>query len=204
VARRRFESRGNINRLVEKRLGSNYSQASSPTVAIKLSVVSFSGSAMGEAYLHLSDRRFASFEAVHTHRKFNNFQEDHGRTGPRSKSKNCVARSEQLRVVCVLKGSFNGDGAVVSYLVRTKEITMKLTIIALASAITLCSTAAIAHTVRHDSHVRSSPIYRDAAPQVALHPNYGNPNGNPDGPTTLSGTGNSQFGGSSPGTSGYN
>jgi hypothetical protein len=104
----------------------------------------------------------------------------------------------------VLKGSFNGDGAVVSYLVRTKEITMKLTIIALASAITLSSTAAIAHTVRHDSHVRSSPIYRDAAPQAALHPNYGNPNGNPDGPTTLSGTGNSQFGGSSPGTSGYN
>jgi hypothetical protein len=37
-----------------------------------------------------------------------------------------------------------------------------------------------------------------------MHPNYGNPNGNPDGPTTLSGTGNSQFGGSSAGTSGYN
>jgi hypothetical protein len=32
----------------------------------------------------------------------------------------------------------------------------------------------------------------------------GNPIGNPDGPTTLSGTGNSQFGGSSPGTSGHN
>jgi hypothetical protein len=30
------------------------------------------------------------------------------------------------------------------------------------------------------------------------------PNGNPDGPTTLSGTGDSSFGGSSPGTSGYN
>jgi hypothetical protein len=39
---------------------------------------------------------------------------------------------------------------------------------------------------------------------VRLHPNYGNPNGNPDGPTTLSGTGNSQFGGSSAGTSGHN
>jgi hypothetical protein len=39
---------------------------------------------------------------------------------------------------------------------------------------------------------------------VRLHPNYGNPNGNPDGPTTLSGTGDSSFGGSSPGTSGYN
>jgi hypothetical protein len=30
------------------------------------------------------------------------------------------------------------------------------------------------------------------------------PNGTADGPTTLSGTGNSQFGGSSPGISGYN
>jgi hypothetical protein len=39
---------------------------------------------------------------------------------------------------------------------------------------------------------------------VRMHPNYGNPNGNADGPTTLSGTGDSQFGGSSPGTSGHN
>jgi hypothetical protein len=39
---------------------------------------------------------------------------------------------------------------------------------------------------------------------VQLHPNYGNPNGNPDGPTTLSGTGSSQFDGSSPGSSGCN
>jgi hypothetical protein len=39
---------------------------------------------------------------------------------------------------------------------------------------------------------------------VQLHPNYGNPNGNADGPTTLSGTGDSSFGGSSAGTSGYN
>ena len=81
---------------------------------------------------------------------------------------------------------------------------MKLTTIALASAFALAGAAALAHTVRHESHVRTYPIYRDAAPRVVLHPNYGNPNGNPDGPTTLSGTGNSQFGGSSPGTSGYN
>jgi hypothetical protein len=40
---------------------------------------------------------------------------------------------------------------------------------------------------------------------VQLHPNYGNPNGNLDSPTTLSGgTGDSSYGGSSPGTSGYN
>jgi hypothetical protein len=87
---------------------------------------------------------------------------------------------------------------------KTKEITMKLATIAFSSAFALSSTAALAHTVRHESHVRNYPVYRYAAPPVGLHPNYGNPNGDPDGPTTLSGTGNSQFGGSSPGTSGYN
>ena len=81
---------------------------------------------------------------------------------------------------------------------------MKLTAIALASAFALSSAGALAHTVRHESHVRTYPMYRNASPSVVLHPNYGNPNGNPDGPTTLSGTGNSQFGGSSAGTSGYN
>jgi hypothetical protein len=82
---------------------------------------------------------------------------------------------------------------------------MRLTIIALASSFALSSTCALAHTVRHESHARTYPIYSDAAPSVVvLYPNYGNPNGNPDGPTTLNGTGNSQFGGSSPGTSGYN
>jgi hypothetical protein len=33
---------------------------------------------------------------------------------------------------------------------------------------------------------------------------YGNPNGTAGGPTSLSGTGSSQFGGSSPGASGKN
>ena len=80
---------------------------------------------------------------------------------------------------------------------------MKLTKIALATAFAPSDTVAFAHPVHHYSSVRY-PIYRDAAPSVVLHPNYGNPNGNPDGPTTLSGTGNSQFGGSSPGISGYN
>jgi hypothetical protein len=95
---------------------------------------------------------------------------------------------------------FNGDGAVVSYLEKRKETTMKLATIALASALAFASTAALAQPVRHESHVRTTPIYRDAAPAVTLHPN----DGNPDGPTTLSGTGNSQFGGSTAGTSGYN
>ena len=78
---------------------------------------------------------------------------------------------------------------------------MKLTTIALAAALALSGTAAFANTVHHKSVVRTD---RDTGRTVQLHPNYGNPNGNPDGPTTLSGTGDSQYGGSSPGTSGYN
>jgi hypothetical protein len=78
---------------------------------------------------------------------------------------------------------------------------MKLATIALASAFVLSSTLGFAHTVRDKS---SYPMYRDAAKSVILHPNYGNPNGNPDGPTTLSGTGDSQFGGASAGDSGHN
>jgi hypothetical protein len=78
---------------------------------------------------------------------------------------------------------------------------MKLTTLALATAFALSATAAFANTVHHKSVVRTE---RDTVPMVHLHPNYGNPNGNPDGPTTLSGTGDSQYGGSSPGTSGYN
>ena len=78
---------------------------------------------------------------------------------------------------------------------------MKLTTFALASAFALSATVALADTAHHKSVVRAD---RDAVSAVQLHPNYGNPNGNPDGPTTLSGTGDSSFGGSSPGTSGYN
>jgi hypothetical protein len=78
---------------------------------------------------------------------------------------------------------------------------MKLTTIALASALALSATAALANTAHHRSDVRAG---RHAADMVQLHPNYGNPNGDPDGPTTLSGTGDSSYGGSSPGTSGYN
>ena len=81
---------------------------------------------------------------------------------------------------------------------------MKVTMTALVAALALSSTYAFASTARHEPLVRSYPMYRYAAPHVVLHPNYGNPNGNPDGPTTLSGTGDSSFGGNSPGTSGYN
>jgi hypothetical protein len=55
---------------------------------------------------------------------------------------------------------------------------MKLTAMALASAFALSSTCAFAHTVRHESNVRTHAMYRDAAPSVVLHPKYGNPNGN--------------------------
>ena len=78
---------------------------------------------------------------------------------------------------------------------------MKLTAIALASAFALSGTAALANTVHHKQVMTTQ---RDAVGMVRLHPDYGNPNGDPDGPTTLSGTGDSSFGGSSPGTSGYN
>jgi hypothetical protein len=78
---------------------------------------------------------------------------------------------------------------------------MKLTTIALASALALSATAAFANTAHH-KWVEGTD--RKAADMVQLHPNYGNPNGNPDGPTTLSGTGDSSYGGSSPGSSGYN
>ena len=77
---------------------------------------------------------------------------------------------------------------------------MKLTTIALATAFALTGTAALANPVHHKSAAR---VQRDA-PMVQLHPNYGNPNGDADGPTTLSGTGSSSFGGSEPGTSGRN
>ena len=78
---------------------------------------------------------------------------------------------------------------------------MKLSAIALASALALSGTPAVANTVHHKSVASTDRV---AVGTVQLHPNYSNPNGNPDGPTTLSGTGDFQFGGSSPGNSGYN
>ena len=55
---------------------------------------------------------------------------------------------------------------------------MKLTAMALASVFALSSNCAFAHTVRHQSNVRTHPTHRDAASSVVLRPNYGNPNGN--------------------------
>ena len=53
------------------------------------------------------------------------------------------------------KESFNGDAAVVSYLnmvCTTKETTVKLAAMALASAFAHSSTCALARTVCHESH----------------------------------------------------
>ena len=77
---------------------------------------------------------------------------------------------------------------------------MKFTTLALASVFALSSTIALANAAPNPK-VRT---HHRAVGTVQLHPNYGNPNGDPDGPTTLSGTGSSQYGGSSPGTSGRN
>jgi hypothetical protein len=55
---------------------------------------------------------------------------------------------------------------------------MKLSAMALATVFALSSTNAFAHTVRHGSNVTARPMYRDAAPSVALPSEHGNPNGN--------------------------
>ena len=70
---------------------------------------------------------------------------------------------------------------------------MKLTTLALAAALAVSGTAAFANTVRHHPVAR---VDHSTVSMVHLQSNYVNPNGNPDGPTTLSGTGDSQFGGS--------
>jgi hypothetical protein len=55
---------------------------------------------------------------------------------------------------------------------------MRLTALALAWAVAFSSTCAFAHTVRHRSNVRTHPMYSDAAPSIASHPRYDNPNAN--------------------------
>jgi hypothetical protein len=66
---------------------------------------------------------------------------------------------------------------------NTNDKIMKVTAIVLASGFALFSTFALATTDHHQSVVRTR---RGTVGMVHLHPNYGNP----DGPTTLSGTGN--------------
>jgi hypothetical protein len=55
---------------------------------------------------------------------------------------------------------------------------MKLTPMALASAFTLSSSCAFAHTVRHKSHFSTHPAHSYARPPVVLHPKNDNLIGN--------------------------
>jgi hypothetical protein len=139
------------------------------------------------------------------------------------RSARCERHDTFARVSAIAsKEDFNGAAAVASYLdckgkttIDTathgnKDKIMKLTAMALATVFALSGTAAFAHTYHHRSdanHYRNAYDQygmSDEQPTFHLRPNNGNPNGNPDGPTTLSGTGDSQWGGSTPGTSGYN
>ncbi len=76
---------------------------------------------------------------------------------------------------------------------------MKVPTIAFAAAFALSGSFALAQAAYAKPVAKA---YNYAS--VMLMPNNGNPNGNADGPTTLSGTGASTFGGSSAGTSGRN
>src|SRR5260370_20323322 len=81
-------------------------------------------------------------------------------------------------------------------LIQTRKDTpMKLATIALASALALSSTVALAQT-GHRSAVKVHHRTVATMPMPRHTMDYGNPNGDPDGPTSLSGTGNSHLGGS--------
>jgi hypothetical protein len=58
-----------------------------------------------------------------------------------------------------------------------KLTTIALAFAALAFAFSLCSTFALANTVRHKPNVRTYDLYRGIPPvrSRSLHPNYGNP-----------------------------
>jgi hypothetical protein len=90
---------------------------------------------------------------------------------------------------------------------------MRISTIALATAFALSGTVALAQdaggtSVRHTRHHKShASAHHTTVGMSRMHrraTNSGNPNGTAGGPTSLSGTGSSQFGGSSPGTSGRN
>jgi hypothetical protein len=52
---------------------------------------------------------------------------------------------------------------------------MKLTAMALTFAFALSATCVSAHTVRHESNVRSHRMHRSVAPSLVLRPKHGNP-----------------------------
>jgi hypothetical protein len=125
---------------------------------------------------------------------------------PLSRLKKILMERPRLLPISIARGKTTIDTATHG----NKDKIMKLTAMALATVFALSGTAAFAHTYHHRSdanHYRNAYDQygmSDEQPTFHLRPNNGNPNGNPDGPTTLSGTGDSQWGGSTPGTSGYN
>jgi hypothetical protein len=82
---------------------------------------------------------------------------------------------------------------------------MKFTTLALAFVFALSGTFTSAQA---ETRYRSgAKAHHDTVGMARTHKgskNYGDPNGTAGGPTSLSGTGSSQFGGSSPGTTGKN
>jgi hypothetical protein len=54
---------------------------------------------------------------------------------------------------------------------------MKLTTIALASAVAFSSTSALAKTVRYKPSVRTHELHRGIPLRRSVHPNYTNPDG---------------------------
>jgi hypothetical protein len=125
---------------------------------------------------------------------------------PLSRLKKILMERSRLLPISITRGKTTRDTATHG----NKDKIMKFTAIALVTVFALSGTGAFAHTYRHhmsdlNRHRNAYDQYgMDQQPTFHLRPNDGNPNGNPDGPTTLSGTGNSQYGGSTPGTSGYN
>jgi hypothetical protein len=81
---------------------------------------------------------------------------------------------------------------------------MKLTTLALASAFALSSTLALAYTHQRSGVRTHHGTVGMSSGRTHRNTNAGNPNGTAGGPTSLSGTGSSQFGGASPGTAGRN
>jgi hypothetical protein len=74
-----------------------------------------------------------------------------------------------------------------SLAINQEDLTMKMKTIALAAVFALASTLASAHGRHHRYH------------HYSYYSANSNPNGTASGPTTLSGTGPSTFGGNKPG-----
>lgn len=82
---------------------------------------------------------------------------------------------------------------------------MKFTTLALTLVFALSGTLPLAQAeTRHRSGVKAHHYTVGMGRTHKSSKNYGDPNGTAGGPTSLSGTGSSQFGGSSPGTTGKN